>query len=221
MSYASPIHNLKDQVRHRFNRNLRSRWVLAHLKAFALTWVVMLMVTCTWEQQDAEYFLPLFGTVFGALLGHAQWKVLRQHFPEARHWVAASAAGITLGWLLALAFFSLFYECLFNESNLAFYCVFAAFLGLGLGYAQGLSLRPCGIKKQPWIIANVSGWLAGAIVVYSSLNPLNAFPASILIYPAVLLVMIAGASALAFTTYNTLLRLIPRGKDMPYKIREN
>ena len=82
--------------------------------------------------------------IFGALIGAAQWVLLRRHFGRAGIWIPACAAGAGIGLLIVLS------TGLMNASGLAAYAVvvlsYAALSGAALGWLLAHEDRREGLR---------------------------------------------------------------------------
>lgn len=68
------------------------RWVLASL----VGWLAIAFVA--FDASESLIFLGLPFVVGGAVLGTAQWLVLRQAFAKAGWWLLATIMGLVIGW---------------------------------------------------------------------------------------------------------------------------
>ncbi|MGB5916950.1 MAG: hypothetical protein WBG63_18945, partial [Phormidesmis sp.] len=110
------------------------------------------------------------GSLGGALVGLAQWQMLRSHLPNAHRWLVASVLGWgaltlfhigALGWM-APATLNLPLRILLG-------LVYGSYVGAGLGVAQWLAIRrqvPRAWRWVPlssgvWAVAIAAGWLVG------------------------------------------------------------
>lgn len=104
----------------------------------------------------------------GAVLGLAQWLVLRRFLPGIKraHWVGATAIGALIAWVIGMGMANLG-PALF-DANLALFVLLAITCGivflLTMGGAQWLVLRRHVSKAWRWIVANAVAWPLGVAV---------------------------------------------------------
>lgn len=134
------------------------RWTLAT----ALGWAVGLYVSA-WSLYTPA--LCIGGAFSGAVVGWAQWRILRQQGESGRRWMALSATGtavgvlpaagaaivLTLGWGIGIA-------------------LIGAIIGAGLGIGQWFMLQERYEPRAGWWIAANAG--AGAACALLTLAPL-------------------------------------------------
>lgn len=118
------------------------------------------------------------GTLEGAIVGFAQWRVLRQPFPSirARAWVLATALGSLLAWTLGMipsTVLSLGADAdapASAEPPALLFFGLAALLGLALGpflgVPQWLILRRAVPRAGLWVSANMLAWAVGMPLVF-------------------------------------------------------
>ncbi len=113
-------------------------WLIWALLNFAL---LTFMSAATLPAETGLLVSAAFLLVVGAVLGGAQWWVLRQQVPQANRWIIFTALGFAGG-----AFFDL------------------VFAGLGIGLVQWLLLRNVLNKTAWWTVINAVAWPIGSMV---------------------------------------------------------
>jgi hypothetical protein len=96
----------------------------------------------------------LAGALTGAVLGVAQWLVLKSRLPLPIWWVAATGAGMAVGLAIGTAWLG-------AETTGDALLWRAAATGVCLGIAQWLVLRPLVPQAALWIAAVGLGWVVG------------------------------------------------------------
>jgi hypothetical protein len=93
----------------------------------------------------------LAGAIAGAIIGLAQWLVLRQARPVSPIWIAATAAGLAIGFALSLALVG-------NGMSATDVALRGLIAGLAIAALQWLVLR--GVLPNAWIwaVAVAIGW---------------------------------------------------------------
>jgi hypothetical protein len=120
--------------------------------------------------------LVLAGVVEGAILGAAQWVVLRRTFPSlsASRWIGVTAFAAGFAWTVAML--AVDNSELLNSLPLPAVLALAAISGTGvllsLGTGQWLVLRRHVRDSSVWIWANAAAWGAGLIVFTAVTTPL-------------------------------------------------
>lgn len=100
----------------------------------------------------------LGGVLFGAVVGVAQWLVLRRHIPRAGWWVLAS----TVGWFVALNVSG----ALDRVLDWTLWYISGAVGGMAVGAAQWLVLRRRVARAGWWMLPTIAG---GCTSWYSTL----------------------------------------------------
>jgi hypothetical protein len=132
-----------------------------------------------------ELVLPLLlipaGAGEGAVLGYAQWLVIRRVFPgiTARAWVGLTASAAALAWALALIPSTV--SDAFNPPVwllIAIWIPASPFFLLSIGGAQWLALRHHAEPAGRWVVINAIAWPVGVLmpIIALSLVP-NGAPA--------------------------------------------
>lgn len=103
----------------------------------------------------------LAGLVAGAVIGIAQWLVLRSVIPVTTNWVVATSLGMGVGLALATAFFG-------SETSGSQLLIRAAITGLIIGLAQWFLLRTLLPQAFLWPLFVAIGWIAGWFVTRSA-----------------------------------------------------
>ncbi|MGD2145457.1 MAG: hypothetical protein PVH41_02045 [Anaerolineae bacterium] len=119
-------------------------------RGFSFDWVLWVkwILACTLGWVIGWAFLPEFAV--GALVGAAQWVVVRPLIRRDGWWVPASAAGWAVGRAIVLAVFPPGIEALAE-----------AVIGASLGLAQWLVLRGQVHRAWWWIVLSTLGWTVG------------------------------------------------------------
>lgn len=120
--------------------------------------------------------LVLAGVVEGAILGAAQWNVLRHTFPSsiARWWIGVTALAAGFAWAVVLVAVdnSEHLNSLPSPVVVLLATVLGAAVLLSLGTGQWLVLRRHVQGGSIWIWANVLAWAAGLLVFAAFTTPL-------------------------------------------------
>jgi len=148
------------------------QWVLACTIGAPIAWVVGFSIyePVTGMIRWAATQVVLFVLV-GAVVGLAQWLVLKQELRGVGWWILASAAGWPLGFAIGDALSkSLLQEASVSISGAATFAV----VGVVTGGLQALLLWT---KKVPhsgwWLVGSLVGWAAGWFVSMVALNALG------------------------------------------------
>lgn len=118
-----------------------------------------------------EALVASIGAVYGAILGVAQWLVLRRRIPHSEGWILATVGGSLVAWvvgvlvsvLLALTYFG---ETDYRGSVLPAIALLGAWIGLVLGFAQWTVLRRVYQRATLWVGANVIAWAVGLPIAF-------------------------------------------------------
>jgi hypothetical protein len=154
------------------SRGLWGRWTLATMAgelggfavptlAYALVWMAGI------SDRGAYPLLLLAGAMEGAILGGAQWLVLRWWVPAIRWqaWIGATAAGATLAWAIALLPSTIGgFDTLAPSILVSGAVVLGLVFVLSLGGAQWWVLRRHLAKAGWWIIVNAFAWPVGVAI---------------------------------------------------------
>jgi hypothetical protein len=97
----------------------------------------------------------LGGAIAGAGIGAAQWALLR-HRNVGTSWIPASAAGIAAGLAVGSAVVD-------YRTDITSLAVMGAFSGLGMGFAQGVTLRNPA-RAIRWAGATAALWALGWVI---------------------------------------------------------
>jgi hypothetical protein len=185
---------------------LWARWVAANSLAETIGLGVTAAVAVALAGLGADHrptwlAVVLLGTVVaggfeGAVVGYAQWRVLRVPLPElaARLWVVATVVGALVAWTLGMLPTTLM--DMGGEAGAepaigaAVQLLLAAALGLlagpVLGVPQWLVLRRFVPRASWWIVANAVAWAAGMPVIFVAAGSLPAEPTTATIVATVL-----------------------------------
>jgi hypothetical protein len=170
------------------DRNSWSLWVIANavgeLMGLGVAVVIAVAVVQARELPPAIEILIVtaaflvIGAYEGAIVGVAQWSVLRRLLPSlpARHWVGATMAGAVAAWMLAripsaLADWNQVAGGISqNEPSPGVVVLLSiaagAALGLILGVAQWLALRKHVSRAAVWIGASALAWAAAMPLIF-------------------------------------------------------
>lgn len=161
------------------------------------------------------------GAYEGAIVGAAQWLVLRRRLPSvgAKRWIGATMAGAVLAWMLAriptaLADWqSVSGSVAESEPSLWMIVLLSAAagaaLGLILGAAQWIVLRGHVHHASRWIGANMLAWAAGMPLIFIAAG-LPGPHTPMLAIAALLLVTVAAAGAVVGAIEGAFLRRLLR-----------
>lgn len=109
--------------------------------------------------------LSMTFSIYGAVIGLAQWRVLRKRASRTGWWVLASALGWPVGWLAA----STLGRCCTSD-DVVFQAVgitlFMALIGAVTGIIQWVPLRRWVSRAGWWILAGAIGWAIFTIVAW-------------------------------------------------------
>lgn len=167
--------------RHEPAYHLRRRWFVAvtagELAGFAVPSLVG-ATAWTLDVPPAAFYALLLaaGAGEGAVLGTAQWLVLREPLPDldSRPWITATAAAAAFAWSLGMLPSTLG-ERLENvplSVLVPAMSVGGVALLLSIGTAQALVLRRHVERVWLWVVANVAAWCAGLVVSVSLMSVL-------------------------------------------------
>jgi hypothetical protein len=130
-------------------------WVLASAIGFGLGAVLGIIIPAVARIPGGAVSPILFGAIFGAIGGFAQWMVIRRQIAEAGLWIPLSA----LAFMLAVVTTAGSTLSISPGRNPLF--ILAAIYGLLGGFLQSLILEKRGILMGWWIAASVVGGLLG------------------------------------------------------------
>jgi hypothetical protein len=134
----------------------------------------------------------LAGVIAGALLGTAQWVILRRRGASPL-WIAATAAGFGVGLAAGAALVD-------YETSLAALVVMGAVCGIAIGLAQAVGFAPLRRHAGAWAVATGGLWALGWAVTTS---------AGIKVEDQWALFGISGALVVAFLQSVLVNRLVP------------
>lgn len=133
-------------------------WTLATIAGAAAAWAIGMTLAAV-AAPSQEVAVPavigaaaLLGAINGALLGLAQWAVLRRHVRRAGWWVAANAAGWALGMVVAFGGTGLTTESTPIPGIIAIWAVTGPLMAItpaavtGLVLVRLLNRMPTGLK---------------------------------------------------------------------------
>lgn len=130
-------------------------WVLASTIGFGAGAVAGIVILYAVRVPESPAFPILFGIIFGAVGGLAQWLVLRRQIPDSGLWIPFSA----LGLMLAIATSA----SMAQPSGNPFFAV-AVIYGLIGGFLQWLILEKRGVSIGWWIAASLLGSFLGSLL---------------------------------------------------------
>ncbi len=123
--------------------------------------------------------LILVGALQGAVLGFAQWLVLRRYIRHMGWWIGATIGGAILAWGLGMmvdVFMALFVALSTTTGTVKTIAtlegIFLVGAGVGtiIGYAQWLVLESYIRKSFLWIVANALAWAFGLLIAFISIG---------------------------------------------------
>jgi hypothetical protein len=97
------------------------------------------------------------GAATGAVIGLAQWLVLRRRLPLTPWWIAVTAAGMSVGLALGVGVFGI-------DTTGAALPLRGLVTGAAIGLAQYLALRGLTPRAPAWPAVVALGWAVGWIV---------------------------------------------------------
>jgi hypothetical protein len=196
------------------NGHLLPRWVLVVSAGELAGFVFPVIAGVLWvERPWGVVAVIAAGAVEGAILGLAQWSVMRDAVPELRPWawVGATAAGAVAAYILGFVPSST--AGVWTTWPLGIQLLvgvpLAGALLLTIGVAQWIVLRRFMWHAWWWIIGSAFGWLAGLAIFFAVAPPLwnEGQPVGL----TVLIGLVAGALmaiAMAAVTGVTWIRLV-------------
>ncbi len=147
------------------------RWVVATAMPGSLTCLIGYGVNANVESGGLPGLLLLGATLslIWAIIGLAQWSVLRPIIPSVRSWVFASVIGgvmgTVLGWWISTGWYGVFTST--RQPALLAIGVTGAIGGVVLGLAQWRILQDRLSTGRGWILASAASGVAGWIVAWS------------------------------------------------------
>lgn len=163
----------------------------------------------------------VIGAYEGAIVGAAQWLVLRRWLPalRAKDWIAATVAGAVIAWMLGRIPSAL---ADWNDGSggagqaepgtamiLLLSAAAGAALGLILGAAQWVVLRDHVRRAGLWIGANALAWAAGMPLIFLAAGIPTAHTSALAI-GALVLVTVGVTGAVVGAIEGAFLRLLLR-----------
>ncbi len=130
-------------------------WVLASTLGFGVGAVLGIIILIAAQVPEGTAFPILFGIIFGAVGGLAQWLVLRRQIPDSGLWIPFNA----LGLMLAIATSASMAPPIGNP-----FLVVAVIYGLIGGFLQWLILEKRGVSIGWWIAASLLGSFLGSVL---------------------------------------------------------
>lgn len=138
-----------------------------------LTWLAFATSLLFVEVGERNELSLVEGVLGGALVGLAQWFVLRPHLPTAARWIVATVlswGALTLFHIGALGWMAPGTSNLFFRSLLGI--AYGAYVGTGLGVAQWFAIRRqipgawrwISLSAGVWAVGIAFGWLVGGIL---------------------------------------------------------
>lgn len=161
------------------------------------------------------------GAYEGAIVGVAQWLVLRRLLPSlrAKSWIAATVTGAVVAWMLgripsALADWESVSGGVGQPAPslpviVGLSAAAGAALGVILGAAQWFVLREHVRRAPVWIAANALAWATGMPLIFIAAG-IPGPRASVVSIAALLLVTVAAAGAVVGAVEAPFLRLLAR-----------
>lgn len=172
-----------ETLRRRGGWNLWLRWVLATAAGefvgfgvpaavgAAATWAIERMVG-TFAEIAMVGVMIFAGVVEGAVLGFAQWLVLRRYIQNMarREWVLATALAAGVAWTIGMQPSTLGEMATVNSRALVGGAVLlGAVFVASIGFAQWLVLRRYIQKAGCWVLANAIAWPLGVALPFGGL----------------------------------------------------
>lgn len=174
------------------SKELYRAWVmansLAELAGLGLTFAVgFLCIRRLGEPSTPAGWVALLGAMTfsgaaeGAIVGFAQWRVLRHRLEIGRRsWMGATIAGALLAWLLGSLPSTLMQagaeadSRAIEEPDLGLVLLFASAIGLAAGAvlasAQAVVLRKAVRRAGLWLPANSLAWAVGMPVIFLAID---------------------------------------------------
>jgi hypothetical protein len=103
----------------------------------------------------------LGGVITGAVIGAAQWLVLRRRLPLTSVWVAATALGMGIGLALSIALFG-------TDTGGSALPLRGLIAGAAIGGAQYLLLRGVMSRAPVWALVVALSWAIGWMITRAS-----------------------------------------------------
>lgn len=97
------------------------------------------------------------GATTGAVLGLAQWLVLRRHLPLTPWWMIITAAGMAVGLASGVGLFGI-------DTTGSTLALRGLVTGAGIGIAQYFALKAFSSRAPIWPLVVAFGWAAGWLV---------------------------------------------------------
>jgi hypothetical protein len=192
-----------------------STWTTWFLWVTAGEFAGFLAPAITGALTSSEPFLVLAGITEGAVLGAAQWLVLRRAVPGLKPWGWIGLTALAAGFAWAVAMLAVHYGEPLRTLPLAVLLPLATVAGvavlLSMGVSQWLVLRHHVDRASTWVWANAVAWCAGLIVFTAFTTPLwqpGQQTALIVLIGAVGGLLMA--ATMAAITGSALVRLLPR-----------
>lgn len=158
---------------------LRRRWLVAvtlgELAGFTIPSLVGAIAWTLDARSGLLYaLLVLAGAGEGAVLGTAQWLVLRDPLPDLSpgRWIGATGGAAALAWSLGMLPSTLGerLEAVPTAVLIPAVALGGTALLLSIGAAQALVLHAHVARTRRWVAANVLAWCAGLVVSVSVLS---------------------------------------------------
>lgn len=168
-------------------------WTFATALGMIIGYLPLALLVGSLDLGVARIIVPI---IAGALLGLAQWLVLRPYVTKSYDWILNQAVGWMVGFTLGL-----FVVQLLSKTQLGILVGFVAF-GLIVALFQYPVLRREIPYLGVWILANVIGWTLGAFISQLAASAFfqNALPTtftSILVTVGITGLVAGGITALA------------------------
>jgi hypothetical protein len=165
-------------------------WTLATAFGMLLGYLPFTLIIQDVELGIARVIIPILA---GALIGLAQWIVLRGYVTRSYDWILNLAGGWVLGYTIGLFVVDLLSGV--QISTLVGYILF----GIIVAVFQWPVLRREIPQIWPWILANVTGWTLGAFISQVLVGSLDQVSGASLIANTLATVGITGLVAGAIT----------------------
>ncbi len=160
------------------------RWIIATAMPGSLACLVGYAVNANVESGGLPGLLLLGATLslIWAIIGLAQWLVVRPSVPSMRSWVVTSVVGglvgTVLGWWISTGWYGVFTST--NHPALLAIGVTGAVAGVVLGLAQWRILQDHLSNGRAWILASAASGVAGWSVAWGISDTVGFLTASAL-----------------------------------------
>jgi hypothetical protein len=175
---------LSDRLAPRSKWRLWPRWIIANALPGSIACFVGYYLNAGIESSGIPglFLLGLTISLTWAIVGLAQWLVLRIPLQSPRSWVFTSAVGglvgTMLGWWISTGWYGMFTSA--SSPALLAIGVTGAVAGVVLGLAQWRILQDRITNGRGWILASAASGVAGWVVSWGISDKVGFFSASAL-----------------------------------------